>query len=474
MFVWFTSSAQLSKKLDSFFQSCYQMGLFEGTALVADSSGIVYHKGFGLANHDRGVPNDTATVFRLGSLEKQFTAMLVLQLVEKNFLHLQSKITDYLPQYRKETGNKVTIEHLLTHTSGIPNYTALPNVWNDSLQLVYTPEYLLKHFCSGDLEFDPGSKYKYSNTGYFILAQILQRVSGKPLAVLLKENILLPSAMNSTGLDDNLHPVPHKATGYYRLGISYVEEPYIYLPNVIGAASIYSTARDLYLWDRSLYTDKLLSNKNSDLYTSPHFSVAPGYSYGFGWEFTRTGIGENDSIETMEHSGAIRAFRSLIFRVPEEKKCIILLSNCANQSGYEMFENVMRIFRGQPITKAGRLLADTLYTVMQKNSVEKAIETFYRLKLADSTSYDFSTASLEFLGERLLLFQNYKAAIAVFKLAVAENPDYAYGYFYLGKTYEKSGMNDEAIEAYQRTIDLDKKSRPGIDAAFQIKALSNH
>ncbi|MEO6346721.1 MAG: serine hydrolase domain-containing protein, partial [Aquaticitalea sp.] len=156
------ASAQLAQKLDSLFQSYYQNGLFEGTALIADSSGIVYHKSFGYANRDYLVPNDTLTIFRLGSLEKQFTAMLTLQLVEKGKLNLDGKITDYLPTYRKDTGNEVTIEHLLTHTSGIPNYTALPNVWNDSLQLTYKSEYLLLNFCSGDFEFTPGTKYKYT------------------------------------------------------------------------------------------------------------------------------------------------------------------------------------------------------------------------------------------------------------------------------------------------------------------------
>src|SRR5690606_6482822 len=124
-----TSSAQLSHRFDSLFQSFHKKGLFDGTVLIADSAGIVFHKSFGTANHDFGIPNENTTIYRLGSLEKQFTAMLTLQMVEKGKLSLSGRISDYLPQYRKETGSKVTIKHLLTHTSGIPNYTALPNVW---------------------------------------------------------------------------------------------------------------------------------------------------------------------------------------------------------------------------------------------------------------------------------------------------------------------------------------------------------
>lgn len=469
-----SSSAQLSKKFDSLFKSFHKNGLFDGTALIADSSGIIYHKSFGIANHDFGVLNDTSTVFRLGSLEKQFTAMLVLQLIEKGKLSLSRKISDCLPEYRKETGNKVTIEQLLTHTSGIPNYTALPNVWNDSLQLSYQPEYILQNFCSGNLEFEPGTKYKYSNTDYFILAQILEHLTGKPLAVLLKENILIPAGMNHTGLDDNISLMHNKALGYYRLADTYVNEPYIYVPNTIGAASIYSTAYDMYLWDRVLYTNKLISDEYLKSYCSPHFTIAPEYAYGFGWEFIRTIISGNDTIETMEHSGAIRAFRAVIFRVPDEKKCIILLSNCANQSGYDLFDNIMKLFRGNAWKEPKKLLADTLYTIMQKTSVANAIHTYKSLKNTDSAAFDFSSSSLEFLGERLLLFRNYEAASAIFKLAVEEYPNYTYGYFYLGNAYEKLSKPQEAIKAYQTAVTKDKDSRPGIDAAFQIRYLTGH
>jgi len=468
------SSAQLSQEFDSLFQSYHKSGLFDGTVLVADSSGIVYHQSFGIANHDHRIPNDTSTIFRLGSLEKQFTAMLVLQLIEKGRLSLKGKISDYLPQYRKETGSKVSIEHLLTHTSGIPNYTALPNVWDDSLQLSYHPEYILRNFCSGNLEFKPGTKYKYSNTDYFILAQILEKITSKSLAALLKENILLPTGMNHTGLKDNISPLRNKAFGYFRLSDTYVNEPYIYVPNTIGAASIYSTAYDLYLWDRILYTNKLLSSENLKSYCSPHFTIAPDYSYGIGWEFSRYILSANDTIETMEHSGAIRAFRANIFRIPNEKKCIILLSNCANQSAYDLFENTMKLFRGSKWKEPKKLLADTLYTIMQKTSVADAIQAYKNLKKTDSTIFDFSILSLEFLGERLLVFQNYEAASAIFQLAVEVNPDYTYGYFYLGKAFEEWGKLKEAITAYQTAVMKGKNSRPAIDAAFQLRYLKRH
>jgi CubicO group peptidase (beta-lactamase class C family) len=465
------SFAQLPQKFDSLFRAYYQNGLFEGTVLIADDTGVVYQKALGFANHEHRIPNTLNTVFGIGSISKPFTAMLVLQLIQEGKLGFDIPISKYLPEYRKDIGSKVTIRHLLTHTSGIPSYTALPNVWEDSMQLSYTPLYILKSFGSKDLEFKPGTKYKYGNTGYFILALIIERVTGKQLAEVLNENIFIPLKMFSSGINDNKKPVKIKASGYYRLGNQYISEPYIYNLNTYGASGVHSTATDLYLWDRALYEQQLLSKENMRLYTSPHYKVEPTYAYGLGWEFTRFVLAKNDTIETMEHSGAIRGFRANMFRVPSEKKCVILLSNSANQSSYELFENIMQVFHVREWNRPKKLLADTLFTVMQNTSVDNAIQLYKTIKATDSTRYDYSSYALELLGERLMMLSMYPEAAAIFQLTVNEYPNYTYGYLYMGRAYEKWGKQKEAIRAYQKAVTQDKNSRPGIDAAFQLKYL---
>lgn len=463
--------AQLPKKFDSLLNTYYRNGLFEGAVLIADDNGIVYENAFGFANHDHKISNTSNTAFRIGSISKSFTAMLVLQLIEKGKLGLDIPISNYLPEYREDIGKKVTIRHLLTHTSGIPSYTALPNVWEDSMQLSYTPLQILKSFGSRDLEFEPGAEYKYGNTGYFILALIIERVTGKHLAEVLNENIFVPLRMYSSGIDDNRKTLKNKASGYYRLGNQYINESYIHNLNTYGASGVHSTVNDLYLWDRALYTQQLLSGENRQLYTSPHYKVAPDYAYGFGWEFTRLILAKNDTLETMEHSGAIRGFRANMFRIPSEKKCVILLSNSADQSSYELFENIMHIFRGINWAVPKKLLADTLFAVMQNTSIENAILLYKKMKVTDSTSYNYSSYALELLGERLLMLSMYPEAAAIFQLAVNEYPTYTYGYLYLGRAFEKWGKQNEAIAAYKKAVSQDKNSRPGIDAAFRLKQL---
>lgn len=465
------SLAQLPQKFDSLFNAFYKNGLFEGNVLIADATGVVYQRSLGFANHDHKILNTSNSVFGIGSLSKPFTAMLVLRLIQEGKLGFDTPISKYLPEYRSDIGTKVTIRHLLTHASGIPSYTALPNVWEDSMQLSYTPLYILKSFGSRDLEFEPGTKYKYGNTGYFILAIIIERVTGKHLAEVLNEHIFIPLSMSSSGINDNRKPLKNKASGYYRLGNEYINEPYIFNLNTYGASGVHSTATDLFLWDRALYTHKLLSKENMQLYISPQYKVEKDYAYGFGWEFTRLGLAKSDTIETMEHSGAIRGFRANMFRIPSERKCVILLSNSADQSSYELFENIMHIFRGRKWSEPKKLLSDTLFNVIKGTSVDRAIQLYKTLKATDSTEYDYSSYALELLGERLLMLSMYSEAAAIFQLAVNEYPLYTYGYLYMGRAYEKSGKIKEAVIAYQKAVTEGKNSRPAIDAAFQLKHL---
>ncbi|HKP36042.1 MAG TPA: serine hydrolase domain-containing protein, partial [Pyrinomonadaceae bacterium] len=167
-------------KIDQLLSLYSKYGQFNGTALVADNGNVIYKKGFGLANMEWNIPNAPDTKFRLGSITKQFTSTVILQLVEQGKIKLDGKIIDYLPDYRNDTGSKVTIHHLLSHTSGIKSYTSLPNFFKDVSRNSFTVEEFVRKYASGDLEFEPGTKYTYNNSGYFLLGAIIEKVTGKP------------------------------------------------------------------------------------------------------------------------------------------------------------------------------------------------------------------------------------------------------------------------------------------------------
>ena len=170
---------------------------FNGSALVAENGKVTYKGAFGMANMEWNIPNTPDTKFRLGSITKQFTATVILQLVEQGKIKLDAKLSDYLPEYRKDVGDKVTIHHLLTHTSGIPSYTGQPGFQENVSRNPYKVDEFVKKYASGNLEFEPGSKYSYNNSGYFLLGAIIERVTGKPYEQVLKENIFDPLGMKT-------------------------------------------------------------------------------------------------------------------------------------------------------------------------------------------------------------------------------------------------------------------------------------
>src|SRR6186997_3266803 len=188
-------------KIDDLVKRFNELGQFNGSILVSENGRVIYKQGVGLANMEWGIPNTPDTKFRLGSITKQFTATLTLQLVEQGKIKLDGKLSDYLPEYRADIGSKVTIHHLLTHTSGIPSYTDQPGFFENVSRNPYKVDEFVKKYASGDLQFEPGSKYSYNNSGYFLLGAIIERITGKPYEQVLKENIFDPLGMKNTGYD---------------------------------------------------------------------------------------------------------------------------------------------------------------------------------------------------------------------------------------------------------------------------------
>ncbi len=223
-------SQPLKEKLDNLLQEYNKNELFNGTALIADSTGIVLEKGYGMADFSSNIENNPQTQFRIGSLTKQFVATVILQLSNEGKLSLDDKISKYLPEYRKDIGDKVTIHQLLNHTSGIKSYTNIPNWWKDSSKVKFSKKHLITISHASELEFEPGSNYNYNNTGYYLLGIIAERAAGVPYELLLRQRIFDPAEMNSTGIEREENPPPNLAQGYMRKGVNFVEDDFFYMP----------------------------------------------------------------------------------------------------------------------------------------------------------------------------------------------------------------------------------------------------
>jgi CubicO group peptidase (beta-lactamase class C family) len=242
-------------------------------------------------------------------------------LEQEGKLSLQDDITLFLPGY--PTGGKpITVEHLLTHTSGIKSYTALPG-WMERLREDVEPAEVVAPFQDEPMDFEPGSAWLYNNSGFFLLGLIIEKVSGKGYAEFLEEKIFAPLGMLQTSYDDPGQIIPRRARGYHRDESGFVNAPYISMAWPFSAGSLLSSVEDLVKWDRALYGEKILPQAALERMWTPYIlSGGEATEYGYGW-----GIGEVAGKRVIQHGGGIHGFSSFALRIPEERLFIAVLSN---------------------------------------------------------------------------------------------------------------------------------------------------
>lgn len=457
-------------KIDGLMKLYSEYGQFNGTVLVAEQGKVIYKQGFGLANMEWDIPNQPDTKFRLGSITKQFTSMIILQLVEQGKLKLDGKITEYLPDYPHKTGDKITIHHLLTHTSGIPGYTEFPNFFRDMSRNPSSPEAFVKLFADSALLFEPGAKFSYSNSGYFLLGVIIEKITGKPYEQVLQENILGPLNMNSTGYDHHSAILKKRASGYEKDGGSYINAAYLDMSLPYSAGALYSTVEDLYLWDQALYTDRLLPKKTRDLLFAPYIPAFGG-GYGYGWGIAKVPIGQSsDSVMVIEHGGGINGFNTLISRIPSEQDLVVLLNN----TGAARLAAISRAIRGilydKPYDLPKRSIADAVLAAIMEHGIASGLEQYNDLKQNHADTYALHEGEMNAAGYRLLQVNKVKEAIEVFKLNVDAFPKSSNVYDSLGEAYMVDGDKELAIKNYQKSVELDPNNLNGIKALKRLEA----
>ena len=309
---------------------------FSGSILIAREGKVLFSKGYGMANHELDVPNTPQTKFRLGSITKQFTAMAILILQQQGKLDVHDRIKKYLPDAPK-AWDEITIEHLLTHTSGIYNYTESLEFLK-TLPVRVTLKELIAKFKDKPLNFKPGEKFSYSNSGYIVLGQIIETASGQNYPSFLKQAIFDPLAMNETGYDNATSILKHRASGYTRrLGIVLTNCDYIDMSIPHAAGALYSTILDLLKWDQALYTEKLVPRKSLDAMFTPHKD-----NYGYGWLIDKK-FGQT----RYQHGGGIMGFVTIIERYPDDKLLVVALSNLENSPIGSIGTDLAAIARGQ-------------------------------------------------------------------------------------------------------------------------------
>ena len=460
-------TAAEAPKIDKLVNEYVDRTGFTGTVLVSEHDQVVFKKGYGLANREWNVANAPDVKFRIGSITKQFTSMLVMQQVAKEKIKLNDHIPDYLPYYRKDTGTKVTIHQLLNHTSGIPSYTDDPKFFPEVSRTYYPVDDFVKKFCSGDLQFEPGSKFHYDNSGYFILGAILEHVTGEKYEELLKEKIFAPLGMNDSGYDHFDKVVSRRAAGYQH-GLGEVDNsPFLDMSLPFAAGALYSTVEDLYKWDQALYTDKLLPADLKQKIFTPALE-----RYGYGWFiYTLPSPDPGAGQTVIEHGGGINGFNTLEQRLVGDHDLIVLFNNTPGTNLDEMAKGIRAILYREEPKLPKRSLANTLGDTLVQHGVEAAVAQYRDLKRTEPNEYNFAEEGLNRLGHMLLQRDRMADAITIFKLNAEEYPKSGNVYDSLAEAYEKNGQKQLAIDNYRKAAELDPKNQ---NAKDKLKALQGN
>ena len=314
-------ASDLTAYADHLLATAYPPDQPGAAALVIKDGKVVLRKGYGLSNVELGVPLGPEDVFEIGSITKQFTAAAVLLLEEQGKLRVEDEITKYLPDYPTH-GEKISIENLLTHTSGVPSYTGMPE-WIPRVREDMPLPVLMGIFKDKPLDFKPGTQWSYSNSGYIVLGALIEKVSGKSYEQFVEEEIFQKLRMSQTRYNHPEEIVLHRATGYEGRGKDLRNARYLSMTQPYAAGSLISTVDDLAKWDRALTTDALLTQASRDRMFTPYkLSTGKSVAYGYGW-----GVADFLGRRLIQHGGGIFGFVTAELRVPEERLFVAILSN---------------------------------------------------------------------------------------------------------------------------------------------------
>ncbi len=336
------SAQDMTSKFDKILSELFPADGPGGTAIVVKGDKVLYRKAFGMANLELGVPMKPEHIFRIGSITKQFTAAAILKLEEEGKLSVKDDITKYLPDYPTQ-GHKITIEHLLTHTSGIKSYTSMAE-FGAAVRIDKKPEDFIAFFKDQPMDFAPGEKWLYNNSGYFLLGVIIEKVSGKPYDAYLEETFFKPLGMKSSSYGHHAPIVKNRVAGYSKTDAGYVNADFLSMDLPYAAGSLISNVDDIHTWYKSVMAGKVLKPQSlAKAHTPYKLNNGKATNYGYGWF-----LGDLQGSPTIEHNGGINGFLTCSIYLPKEKVFVAVFSNCEGHSPDGAARQIAGLTIGKP------------------------------------------------------------------------------------------------------------------------------
>ena len=306
----------IKEQIENYLEAYTKLWAFSGSIAAIKHGEKLFEKAYGYANIEHHVENTTETKYRIWSITKQFTAAAILILEERGLLRVEDSMRKHFPEWI-DLSSEITIHHLLTHTSGVFNYANLPDAHKTFYRMDHKKADLIKTFTSTPLDFEPGTKWSYTNSGYYLLGMLIEKLSGNTYSEFLSDNIFIPLGMFHTGVDDEKRIIENKASGYYLNGNDLINCLYVNMNLILSSGGMYSTVGDLLIWDQALSNDKLLSRGSIEKMNTQYKN-----NYGYG-----VSINMNGNRKVVQHNGSCEGFLTEIHRYVDDDFAVVVLSN---------------------------------------------------------------------------------------------------------------------------------------------------
>ncbi len=459
-------SQSTSGDIDALLTAYDEVEQFSGVVLVAEGDDVVYQRAFGEADRASGAANTVDTRFAIGSITKQMTAALILQLVEEGAVDLDAPITRYLPDYPAAQGDRVTIHQLLSHTSGIPEHINRDG-FRERISDPVQPDSFLSIFSGDLLEFEPGTNYAYSNSGYYVLGVIAEHVTGMPLSQAMQKRLFEPLGLVHTGINDSAQPGDGDARGYLRSGADFEEASYAHPSILYSAGMISSTGADVVQWTRALHAAQPFQSSA----TLERMTTSVSNDYGYGVGVSSLPMGDR-AVRSVGHSGGVPGFSSFLVYFPDEERTVAVLSNTQGSVG-PIALNVARILYGQEVDPPGQSVGALLDTIIETDGIDAAEVRYRTLRADGGGSYDMGEGQLNDLGYAYVERGELETAIRIFRLNVEAFPDVWNPYDSLAEAYAMAGQRDSSVANYRRALVLNPTAPSALEALERLGADSN-
>lgn len=461
------SQDEVSRKLDELLNKYSEMNIFSGTVLVAKDGKIIYENAFGYADVANKIPNKIDTRFNLCSIGKTFTAVLIMQLVESGKLSLTEPIVSYLPEHKIPNSDKITIHHLLTHTSGLFNYMAHPR-YQGSTSDINSIDDVMKLIEEQDLVFKtPGERMSYSNSGFIVLGKIIEKVTGKKYGDYLKEKILEPLKMTNTILPEHGKVVSNCSIGHtvdMKRKISKID---LNVP-AFSDGGLHTTVEDMLKYDQALYGTALLKDDTKELMFAggednlAKYKSSEFMNYGYGWR-----VSYMDGRKRIGHNGGIPGINTVFLRIPNDKITLIILSNY-DEGAVTVSNNIIKIVFGEIPDPIRLPLSIFIYDIMKEKGAKYLSENFDNL-IKENGYKIINEEVLNPIGYGLMYENMLDEAIEIFKINVRLFPNVGNCYDSLGDSYLQKGDKENAKINYLKALELGPRDKK--DTEEKLKKL---